>query len=268
MEEIWKPIEGYCRYSVSNLGRIMSFNNNKAQLANEGHLLSPRSDLNGYLFVNLYDDDHKMKSVKIHRLVANAFIPNPNNLPQINHKDEIKTNNCVSNLEWCDGKYNVNYGTGVMRSANTRKGNTGKEIHQFTLDGIYIKTFKSLTLAAKETGCKEVTISKAALHRNKYAGKWLWSYNKDYDFTKEINSIGRVHYWKHSQIINQYDKNDILIASYKGFDEVERALNHPKYNMYNIIYVCKGRRDSWHKCKWELGHPTYDEYLAQLKNNQ
>ena len=103
MKEIFKDIKNYeGLYQVSNLGRVYSVRNNK--------ILKPKLNKYGYLSVNLkYKGSRVTKS--IHRLVGEAFIPNPNDLPQVNHKDEDKTNNCVDNLEWCTAKYNHNYGT-------------------------------------------------------------------------------------------------------------------------------------------------------------
>ena len=114
--EIWKDIEGYeGLYEVSNLGNVKSLNKRK------GRILKPIKDHFGYLRVNLYNSEYKIH--KVHRLVAEAFIPNPNNYPIINHKDEDKTNNRVENLEWCDHKYNNNYGTVRERRRKTATNN-------------------------------------------------------------------------------------------------------------------------------------------------
>lgn len=104
MEEIWKPVVGYeDKYLVSNLGRVKSFWTNR--------LLKPtkRKKTEEYLRVGLWDGK-KQHGISLHRLVATAFLPNPNNFPVINHKDENPTNNCVDNLEWCTQQYNTNYG--------------------------------------------------------------------------------------------------------------------------------------------------------------
>lgn len=119
-EEIWKDIKDYeGLYQISSLGRVRSLNryrkgNKSTPTIVYGKLLKPRHIRGGYLGVSLSRDD-KAKNCSIHRLVAQAFIPNPDNLPQVNHKDEDKTNNCVDNLEWCDAKYNSNYGTRTQR---------------------------------------------------------------------------------------------------------------------------------------------------------
>lgn len=110
--EKWLSIKDYeGLYEVSNLGRVRS-------LISNGLILKQSKDKNGYHVVSL-----KRKSFRVHRLVAIAFIPNPNDLEQVNHKDEDKSNNTVHNLEWCDTKYNINYGT---RNEQVRKSLSGQ----------------------------------------------------------------------------------------------------------------------------------------------
>ena len=110
MEEIWKSILGFEDYTVSNLGRVMN---------KHGRIMKQSNHKQGYKLIGL-KKDKKLYCKQVHRLVALAFIPNPDNLPQVNHKDECKTNNCVDNLEWCDAKYNINYGTGIQRHIASR----------------------------------------------------------------------------------------------------------------------------------------------------
>lgn len=111
--EIWKEIPGYAGlYQVSNLGRVKSFKN---QYGHGVRILNGERTKSGYIQVSL-----NRKRYKVHRLVAMAFISNPNGWPQINHKNEIKTDNRVENLEWCTGKYNVNYGTAIERRSKKR----------------------------------------------------------------------------------------------------------------------------------------------------
>ena len=112
MEEIWKDIKGYeGLYQVSNLGRVKSFNymnTGKEKIKTPTLQKKYTMKQGGYLQTTLYKNN-KSKTVLVHRLVAEAFIPNPDNLPQVNHKDYNKTNNCVENLEWCSAKYNSNH---------------------------------------------------------------------------------------------------------------------------------------------------------------
>ena len=128
MEE-WKSIPGYeCLYEVSNLGRVRSLDRyvkgkSESYRLHKGKVLSPGKDKDGYLQVCLCCNG-KYKIISVHRLVAQAFIPNPDNLPMINHKDEVKTNNSVDNLEWCTVKYNSNY-KGVLKRRSQRMKENG-----------------------------------------------------------------------------------------------------------------------------------------------
>ena len=119
MKEEWRDIKGYeGKYQVSNLGRVKSLNYNRTGKEN---ILSSTPDKGGYLIVNLYKKG-KRRGFSVHKLVALHFIPNLNNFSEVNHKDENKSNNCVENLEWCDRKYNVNYGTRNKRDSEKKKG--------------------------------------------------------------------------------------------------------------------------------------------------
>ena len=117
INEEWRPVDGYENlYEVSNLGHVKSLGNDKSR---KEKILKPNKRKNGYLQVVL-SRNGKQKMFKIHRLVATAFLPNPEGFEQVNHKDEVKTNNCVENLEFCDAKYNANFGSRNKRSAASR----------------------------------------------------------------------------------------------------------------------------------------------------
>lgn len=123
--ETWKDIAGYENYEVSNLGRIRkksSTHNYKCgnSYTTKEIIIKQFKNEKGYLLVR-FTKNGKKKKFRVHRLVAEAFIPNTNNLPQINHKDEDKANNHIDNLEWCDAKYNNNYGTRNERVSRTLK---------------------------------------------------------------------------------------------------------------------------------------------------
>ena len=132
LNEIWKAVRYYeGLYEVSNYGRVRSLErividkNGKCKTVH-GKFLTQHDNGRGYLFVNLYKND-KCKREYVHRLVALAFIENPNKLPQVNHKDEDKQNNYVENLEWCDSKYNNNYGNHISKMISTCTKNGGYE---------------------------------------------------------------------------------------------------------------------------------------------
>lgn len=147
--EQWKKIEGFENYSVSTHGRVR---NDRTGLIRCGGLSQ-----HGYLRITLYNDDGS-KHFSIHQLVAKAFIPNPNNYKCVNHKDETRVNNYVSNLEWCDYKYNNNYGTRNQKISNHQKTNMlgncirGRRVE---VDGI---EYKSLKEAAQQTGVSETAL--------------------------------------------------------------------------------------------------------------
>ena len=127
MKEEWRDIKGYeGKYQVSNLGRVRSLIDSHGNYREKILNYSPKKD--GYIQVSLCKKG-KSKDFKLHRLVAEAFIPNSNNLSCINHKDEDKTNNCVSNLEWCNYSYNTNYGTRNRRVSEKLKGKEKTKEH-------------------------------------------------------------------------------------------------------------------------------------------
>lgn len=178
--EIWKDIKGYeGLYQISNLGRIKSlprlkrnFNVNTKQLDTitiPEKIRKPQLTKYGYYRIGL-TKNHKQTYYSVHRLVAEAFIPNPGNLSQINHKDENKANNEVDNREWCDAKYNANYGT-----RNKRTGE--KQMKQVMC--IETKTiYSSLTEASRQTGLSIGNISSICNNRKwfKTAGGYHWKY--------------------------------------------------------------------------------------------
>ena len=156
-----RDVKGYeGLYAVTSCGKIWSYRRQK--------FLKPVCEKNGYLRVNLYKDG-KMKHYCVHRLVTEAYIPNPDNLPQINHKDENKTNNCLQNLEWCDCKYNINYGTHKERVSNSLK----IPILQYDLDGNFIREWGSATDVGQEV---KSGICSCLKGRKKTAYGYIWKY--------------------------------------------------------------------------------------------
>lgn len=170
MEE-FKDIKGFeGLYMIGSCGNVFSLLSNK--------ILKPCKNNRGYLKVGLYKE-RKIYKFTLHRLVAMAFIPNPNNLPQINHKDEDKTNNCIFNLEWCDNEYNMNYGTRNKRLSQIMKGNTNqikRPVEQYTINGEYIKKYDSLKEAEKETNIDATHIGKCCRGMFKQMGGYKWKY--------------------------------------------------------------------------------------------
>lgn len=154
MKEIWKDIKGYeGLYWVSDMGHVKN---------RHGRTLKPEIR-RGYYSVDLCKNG-KRKKCHIHRLVAKAFLPNPNNLPMINHKDEDKLNNNADNLEWCDNTYNSQYPNDLS-------------VYCFDLDEV----FSSASEASVHTGVCRTSIVKCCNHKLHQAGGMLWCYSKDKD---------------------------------------------------------------------------------------
>lgn len=160
LREIWRDVKGYGGlYQVSIFGKVYSKKANK--------IIQPYRNNKGYLKIDLYKDG-KCEKFFVHRLVAETYIPNPNGYPQVNHKDENKENNRVSNLEYCDSKYNINYGTGHDRAAEKAK----KSVFCIELN----KSFKSITEASKATRVCLQSISMCCRGRYNTAGGYHWRF--------------------------------------------------------------------------------------------
>lgn len=152
--EIWRDIKGYDGlYQVSNEGRIKSIKKRK--------ILSLFANHKGYLQTCLYKNGEK-KGFLVHRLVAEAFIQNPQNLTQVNHKDENKTNNSVENLEWCTNDYNINY-------------SQSKKVYQYTLNNDLVKIWNS-TMELGRNGFTQSCISLCCNGKKQKHKGYKWSY--------------------------------------------------------------------------------------------
>ena len=181
MKEVWKACPDYeGLYEVSNLGRIRSVdrivlrNGNPMKL--KGKVLTTTKQWSGHLNVCVCKNG-VCKNIRLHRFIARAFIPNPLNLPEVNHKDENPANNRANNLEWCDHKYNMNYGTIIER----RLKKISHPVVQMTKDGIDIATFCSTREAERITGIFHHNIAKCAKGKRHYktAGGYKWRFGND-----------------------------------------------------------------------------------------
>lgn len=168
MEEVWKDIEGYeGLYQVSNLGNVKSLN---YQGVSREKILKPFINSDGYKRVMLYKNK-TIKRLSVHRLVAQAFIENPNNYSCVNHKDENNQNNVVSNLEWCTYKYNNNFGT---RNARIVKA-LSKQVYQYSKDGELIAVWES-TNEAGRNGYNQGSVVSCCNGKLKTHKGYIWSY--------------------------------------------------------------------------------------------
>ena len=176
MTEEWRDIDGYeGLYQVSNLGRVKSLNYNHTGTEK---IMKPYKNTWGYLKVSL-SKERKNKLISIHRLVAKAFISNPDNLPQVNHINEVKTDNRAVNLEWCNARYNSNYGTRNIRALDT-KSQRGvscgeKKIKQISLTGEVIYIWNSASEAGRngyKTQCVSACCRGDGYHKTYKGYKW------------------------------------------------------------------------------------------------
>lgn len=180
MNEIWKDIKGYeGLYQISNLGNVKSLSNNflrKEKILKHGKL-------KGYLLVQL-SKNGKIKCYRVHRLVAEAFIPNPNNLPQIDHINTDRSDNRVCNLRWCSHKENMNNILTIDKmSKNAHLKNKfgaehplSKPIIQFSKDGEFIRKWENAVEVKKELGIDNSSISKCCKGKMKSTGGYIWRY--------------------------------------------------------------------------------------------
>ena len=163
--EVWKSVKGFeGLYEVSNLGNIRSlprevFRKESIRggrklkgsvVFQEGRNLKPMVSKEGYLLVGIYDINHKFRRCLLHRIVAKAFLPNPHNLPCINHKNEKKTDNREENLEWCTQLYNARYSK--EKTIKRLREVLCKRIVQLSLNGVKIAEYSSITEASNKTG--------------------------------------------------------------------------------------------------------------------
>ena len=182
--EIWKEIKDYPNYMVSNLGRVKSlgrwvYKEYRGKRWQIEKILKPSVDKDGYLFVCLWKNG-KLKYFRIHRLVAQAFIQNPNNLPQVNHKNEMKVDNRVENLEYCDAKYNINYGTRNERIAEkTTNGKLSKQVLQMDKTNKIIAEYPSLREVQRQLGINNAHISQCCNGKQNTAGGYKWKYKQN-----------------------------------------------------------------------------------------
>jgi len=195
--EIWKDIPGYeGYYQVSNIGRVKSLSrkvyNREGYHISKERILKQHSNKGGYRRTRLLKNGI-FKTLFVHRLVALAFIPNPNKYPDINHKDENPSNNCVENLEWCTEKYNMNYGTAIerrkasfVRNDSFKKANATKvrnnsrcaekPVEGVSKDGSVTLNYKSICEASRETGISKGNIGECCRGTRLSAGGYYWKF--------------------------------------------------------------------------------------------
>lgn len=217
--EVWKVLDfiGFDNYAISNWGRCKSLNFHRTGCE---QILKPYKNKKGYLRVNLWKNG-KCKKFQVHRLVALAFLPNSDNLPQVNHKDENPSNNRLDNLEFCDCKYNINYGTGLERRVKALTGIKRSE------------EFKA-KISEAMTGKRHSDETKRKISKA----------NKGKKLSEEtINKLSE----SHSKPVAQYTLDETLIAVYSSTAEAGRQ----GYDQPNVSSCCNGKRKTCGGYKWK-----------------
>lgn len=233
----WKEIEntnGF--YLISDTGKVFS--------ARTGRILKT-GFRDGYEHVEL-NIGGKPKKHYVHRLVAQAFVPNPNGYDVVNHKDENPANNHADNLEWCTQRYNVNYGNCIAkRKANRKPKASGdypssRKVYQFDLDGNFIAEYGSAAEAGRAVGCDSNCIFKVVNGvMKKYAG-YYWNTEKIFDYNPEHKRV-----FKKGAILKLDDAGNVI----ERYTDV-RKLEADGYRQISVNRVCRGERNTYKGFHW------------------
>lgn len=255
--EEWRAIKGYeGLYEVSNLGRVRSLDRmyykhykdgRVIRTKLRGRILKPTINNNGagYYMVSLvYKNVYVTRTV--HRLVAIAFIPNPDNLPEVNHKDENTRNNCVDNLEWCTRLYNARYGTGIERNLLPRR----RKIEQLTKDGKHIAYHLGVRELCRVTGMHKRSIQNCLNKKPKFktAYGYIWRYVNVGDDVEFDLLHSSVQYTKKDRTVEQLTKDGKHIAYYKNPSQAAMVMS---CTLQNILRAINAPHQTANGYKWK-----------------
>ena len=252
--EVWKDIHGYTGlYMISNYGRVKALEKH-VHIGNYKHkykeiIKREYFVRNGYLCVHL-SKERKRKAFYVHRLVALAFLKNQSNLPQINHKNEIKTDNYVDNLEFCDSKYNSNYGTHIERYSSKQR----IQVSAYDFLGNKMRTFRSFSEASSVLNIPESNISQAVCGKYETAGGYVWRKGSASKIDVTIKKYRT--FW-----VNQYSLDGTYIATYSSATDAERKTG---VTSCAIIRCCKGLYNQSKGYRWSY----YGSEPFQLKEDK
>lgn len=277
--EVWKDIPDYKGwYQVSNMGRIKSIDrlikytprkvDGKSSTRLTRGTILKASFYGEYLICHL-KKNNTSKAVVYHRIVCSVFHPNPNNLPEVNHINEIKIDNRASNLEWCDRKYNINWGTALERSSRANRNHPAKShiVYQYSMDGSFINKFPSAKEAERQTGISATNILSVCRDKKQSSsGGYIWSFNQDP--TIILRKIKRKLYG-----LSCYSKKKVKQFSLSGeylktFDSISDAAKQTKAHLHNISLCCQHvhKHHSTGGYKWEWDDTPESEWLVKKKS--
>ena len=239
-EEIWKDIPGYNgRYQASNLGRIRStgktvVQKNGVTKSIRGKILHQFMAPSGYLYVTVSAEVGKFCPKRAHRLIAQTFIPNPDNLPQINHKNANKADNRIENLEWCTVEYNTYYGHRIEKysRANINNPTLSKGVSQYSLDGKYLRSFPSIAEAVRFLNKDKASASRigqCCRHLYKLCNSaygYLWEFTTAENEGKNIKPLQQKGF-----PIYQYSLDGQFIKKWENAKTAAKTLNLSSGNL-------------------------------------
>ena len=242
-----KIIQNFNNYLISEKGTITKITN--------GLVLKQQTTKNGYRQVTLVNEFGR-KVCYVHRLVAEAFLPNPNNYTDVNHKDYNKENNCVSNLEWCNRsdnlKHSYNYSNRdknrerMKELATLNREKMKKSVSQYSLAGELIATYSSIREAADATGIAMQNISAVARGERGSAGGYKW-------VREDIGAMDFNQKRARFTAIQQFDLNDNYLAS---FNSIADAARETGVSAKGISEVCRGNNKTAGGFKWKSITPN------------
>lgn len=230
-QEKWKDIDGFeGLYKISSYGRVYSVLRDTANGKRGGKLLHSADNGHGYKWIGLWVGNN-CKKFYIHRLVAQAFIPNPKGLPEINHKDENTANNHVENLEWCDRKYNVNYGTARKRIMETY----GKNGHYCPIDkydkkGNIIKAYSCSLDLGKDGISRRGALNCCIGRTREYKGFVYRFHGEPFSYREDSTNHFKV-------AIRKYAPDGKEVASYPSIVAAEEANGLNRNYLYSTSYA-------------------------------
>ena len=257
-KEIWKDVKGYeGLYQVSSKGRVKSLD--RYCLTKKGNkrfracrILKPYTQKDGYKQVDLRNSI-KPKTATIHRLVAKAFIPNPHNYPQVNHKDENPSNNCVDNLEWCTTVYNNRYGNRMKRIIKS----LSVKVVQLSLNGSLVKVWPSIRNASKN-GYYSSSISHCCQNKLLRCNGYYWIYYSDYKKMSKKDILKYVI--KRDRRIVQLDPNNHIIKIWDSTNDADKA----GFQEACIKRCCKGKQKKHAGYHWMFYKKILEKQLKEM----
>lgn len=249
----WCDVVGYeGLYCVSSDGRVASLNYNHT---GKEKLLKPNKHKFGYSQFRFNVGDCP-KVFSAHRLVAEAFIPNPDNKPEVDHINAIPTDNNVENLRWVTHKENMN---NPLSKINHSKGAKLKPVIQISLNGDFVKEYESISKASEFTGYIASAISYCCKGKRKTANGFRWLYKEDYEKLNE--PLGKIEYEKRiAKPIVQLTLSGDFVCEYYSIYKAAEVVNCSGLGICNC---CKGKRKSAYGYKWLYADDYYKSIEKQ-----